>query len=164
MIRSSFWWSNWIMWISKSFSRYSWWILCLYWAKQMRVQIQTMLHPFCVISVINLIITRGQQGIFTLIVKGSSQFLPYWQLAQNLVPAGFCVTLQVIWDIIYQLVSWAVWVANRGSCLYGTRAHFHYPKGWAPKPMCVGWTTTLQGQTSFHTLSWPFPDLEHRVE
>lgn len=74
----------------------------------MRVQIKTMLHTFYVISVMNLIITRGQQGFFTPIIKASSQFLPYWQLAQNLVPVGFCVILQLIWDIIYQLVSWAV--------------------------------------------------------
>lgn len=63
-----------------------------------------MLHAFYVISLPNLTITRGQQGIFMPIIKGSSQFLLYWQL----VPVGFCVILQLIRDIIYQLVSWAV--------------------------------------------------------
>lgn len=59
----------------------------------------TMLHPSYLISIINLVITRGQPGIFTPIMKGSSQFLPYWQIAQNLIPVSFCVTLQVIQDI-----------------------------------------------------------------
>lgn len=74
----------------------------------MRVQIKPMSHTFHVISVMNLIITRGQQGIFTPIIKGPSQFLPYWQLAQNLVLVGFCVILQLILGIIYQPISWAV--------------------------------------------------------
>lgn len=46
-------------------------------------------HPFCVISLMSLIVTRGQRGIFTPIIKGSSRFLPYCQPDQNLVPGGF---------------------------------------------------------------------------
>lgn len=108
VIRSSLWWPNWIMSISKSFAQCCWWILALHRAKQMRMLIQAALHPFSVLSAMHQITASAQQGILTLVGTSPSPF----PLTGNLLSTpSLGVSEQSVagTGAIHQVISWGVW-------------------------------------------------------